>query len=187
MNEVHAVKCKDVLNMIPRLLEKHYNEQIADVWRFGINTALRISDLLSIKLSDIEQHNDSHQVRLVEQKTGKAAEVYLNDSAMAIVRKIRTIHPDNVYLFQSYSKNQKKIKPITRQAVSGAFKEVGNIVGVSINTHSMRKTRGYHIYQNTKNIALVMKMLRHSSEAHTMRYIGIERGDMINLANDFNL
>jgi integrase len=42
----------------------------------------------------------------------------------------------------------------------------------------MRKTRGYHLYQATKDIARVMKMLRHSSEGVTLRYIGITQQEV---------
>ncbi|SGZ09980.1 Site-specific recombinase phage integrase family-Site-specific recombinase, phage integrase family [Moritella viscosa] len=42
----------------------------------------------------------------------------------------------------------------------------------------MRKTRGYHLYQSTKDIARVMKMLRHSSEGVTLRYIGVTQDDV---------
>jgi len=42
----------------------------------------------------------------------------------------------------------------------------------------MHKTRGYHLYKNTKDIARVMNMLRHSSEGVTLRYIGIIQDDV---------
>lgn len=55
---------------------------------------------------------------------------------------------------------------------------IGKEVDVTLGTHSMRKTRDYHLYQNTKDIARVMKMLRHSSEGVTLRYIGITQDDV---------
>ena len=55
---------------------------------------------------------------------------------------------------------------------------IGAEIQVSLGTHSMRKTYGYYLYQNTKDIARVMKMLRHSSEGVTLRYIGITQDDI---------
>ena len=55
---------------------------------------------------------------------------------------------------------------------------IGAEVNLALGTHSMLKTRGYHLYQNTKDIASVMKMLRHSSEGVTLRYIGITQDDV---------
>lgn len=42
----------------------------------------------------------------------------------------------------------------------------------------MRKPRGYHLYKNINDIARVMKMLQDSSEALTLRYIGITQEDV---------
>jgi integrase len=43
----------------------------------------------------------------------------------------------------------------------------------------MRKTFGYHVYQQSKkNLGLVQKLLNHGSSAVTLRYIGIEEEDM---------
>lgn len=55
---------------------------------------------------------------------------------------------------------------------------IGKEVNIVLGTHSMCKTRGYHLYQNTKDIARVMKMLHHSSEGVTLRYIGITQDDV---------
>jgi integrase len=174
MIEVQAVKDIDVVKIIPTLLQKHHSEQMSDIWTLGVNVALRISDLLSIKMSDIE--ND--RVTLIESKTGKEASIKLNDTALATIKKIKTAHPDFVYLFQSY-RSRRSInaipKPITRQNVANAFKHVGEIVGVHLGTHSMRKTRGYHLYKKTGRIEPIVKMLRHSSVAVTLRYIGIDQ------------
>ena len=68
--------------------------------------------------------------------------------------------------------------PLSRRYVSRAFALIGEDVGIDLGTHSMRKTRGYHLYKSTKDIARVMKMLRHSSEGVTLRYIGITQEDI---------
>ena len=49
MAEVQAVKDLDTVKLISYLLKRTYGQQIADVWDVGLNLALRISDLLSIK------------------------------------------------------------------------------------------------------------------------------------------
>ncbi|WP_044366076.1 tyrosine-type recombinase/integrase, partial [Vibrio fluvialis] len=69
-------------------------------------------------------------------------------------------------------------QPITRRAVSMAFQQVGQELNIALGTHSMRKTRGYFLYQSTKDIGRVMKMLRHTSEGVTLRYIGITQDEV---------
>ena len=181
MKEVEAVKDKGDILKIAILLETHHSRQMSLIWEFGVNTALRISDLLSIKYSDIE----GDRLKLKEGKTGKEANIKLNNKAQTIVQWLRSDYPDDIYLFQSHSRNVRGVKPLTRQAVGQALTAVGEMasVGINLGTHSMRKTRGYHLYQQTNDIARVMKMLRHSSQAETLRYIGI---DQQTLDDDFD-
>ncbi|MCJ8293591.1 MAG: tyrosine-type recombinase/integrase [Colwellia sp.] len=175
MNEVNAVTNKAQLEMIPVLLEKHYGQQSADIWSFGVQVALRISDLLSIEMTDIA----GDILKITESKTGKVQDIKLNFKAMEILNRVKTDYPNSVYLFQSRTSNRVKgkVKALGRSTISASFKAIGEMIGLAIGTHSMRKTRGYHVYQATKDIAFVMHMLNHSSAAVTLRYIGITRED----------
>lgn len=177
MTEVQAVKDLDSIRLITHLLGRRHSQQMADIWSIGINLALRISDLLSIKFSDIEKD----RLILREQKTGKLAKIQINSKAMQVIHRIKQENPNHIYLFQSY-RNRQSIniapRPLTRRSVSQAFCSIGEELNISLGTHSMRKTRGYHLYQSTKDIGRVMKMLRHSSEGVTLRYIGITQEDV---------
>lgn len=45
-----------------------------------------------------------------------------------------------------------------------------------LGTHTMRKTGAYRVYEQTDhNIALVMKLLNHSSEQMTLAYLGLDQ------------
>ena len=172
MSEVHAVKNLDTVKLVSHLLERTYGQQIADVWNLGLNLALRISDLLSIRFEDIR----GDRVELIEGKTSKRATIKLNTKAIEVIERRRRENPNHVYLFQSHKSRwsfNKGRTPLSRRYVSRAISMIGEGVGISLGTHSMRKTRGYHLYKNTNDLARVMKMLRHSSEAVTLRYIGI--------------
>lgn len=172
MAEVEAIKDLDKVRLISHLLEIRCSKQMADIWNIGLNLALRISDLLSIKFTDIRDG----RLIIFEGKTGKRAEIKLNDKALMLINDIRLRHPMHIYLFQSYRSQQSlniEARPLTRKAVSKAFKLVGDELSIRLGTHSMRKSRGYHLYKKTNDIARVMKMLRHSSEGVTLRYIGI--------------
>jgi integrase len=177
MIEVQAIKDADTIKLISHLLNIRFSQQMSDIWNIGINLALRISDLLSIKFTDIEDG----RIRIKETKTGKVASIALNAKSQQIINDISERHPNHTYLFQSY-RNQQSIsrlaRPLSRRAVSKAFSSVGQELNVQLGTHSMRKTRGYHLYQATKDIARVMKMLRHSSEGITLRYIGITQQEV---------
>ena len=49
MSEVQAVKNLDTVKLISDLLERTYSRQMFDVWKIGLNLALRISDLLATR------------------------------------------------------------------------------------------------------------------------------------------
>lgn len=177
MPEVQAVKDQDTVKLISYLLERQFSQQLADVWNIDLNLALRISDLLSIKFSDI--HGD--RLIIKESKTGKIANIKLNSKTLERIQRIAHEHPKHIYLFQSYrNQRAKNIKPapLSRRYICRALAMIGEELKIALGTHSMRKTRGYLLYQQTKDIGRVMKMLRHSAEETTLRYIGIEQDDI---------
>ncbi|MGF2943564.1 tyrosine-type recombinase/integrase [Enterococcus xiangfangensis] len=58
--------------------------------------------------------------------------------------------------------------------IHAVLRKVGDLIGIDhLGTHTMRKTFGYTVYQDKKDIRLVMDLLNHSSEKITLRYIGI--------------
>lgn len=125
MAEVQAVKDLDKVKLISHLLEKRYSKQMVDIWNIGLNLALRISDLLSIKFSDI--HDD--RLLIHESKTGKLANIQLNQKALTTIKKIQTKHPHHLYLFQSY-RNQQYIKKLPRSLSRNAVSEDFAILGL---------------------------------------------------------
>lgn len=56
-----------------------------------------------------------------------------------------------------------------------------------IGTHSMRKTFGYHHYQQFKDVVILQKIFNHSSPQITLRYIGIEQDQIDDSYNNFIL
>lgn len=78
---------------------------------------------------------------------------------------------DEDYLFKS---REGANKPLSRFAAYKIIRAAASSVGLSqIGTHSLRKTLAYHIYAQTRDIGLVMGLLRHSSPRTTLRYIGL--------------
>lgn len=106
MAKVQAIKDDDTIRLVGHLLSIRCNPQMADVWNIGLNLALRISDLLSIRFEDI--HGDRLIIR--ESKTGKLANIPLNTKAQQHIARLREQHPDYIYLFQSHRCQQLKKK-----------------------------------------------------------------------------
>ncbi|CAC9962607.1 hypothetical protein [uncultured Gammaproteobacteria bacterium] len=182
MNTVEAVTLLDA-KKIEAELKKHAPDY-ADIWKFGLNVALRISDLLAIKYQALDLIQK--ELILTESKTQKIKEIRLNDSAIEIIKRRREKYPQDIYLFQTHSNRAKNlIKPISRVAVATKFKQTGDKFKLRISTHSMRKTRGKWLYESGVDIAMIAKILNHSSPAVTMRYIGIEKENILQTYDDF--
>ncbi|MET0025912.1 MAG: tyrosine-type recombinase/integrase [Sedimenticola sp.] len=175
MRAVEAVKTKEDIQLVEHLFRKHYGELYADLWRIGVNMALRISDLLAIRYKDIDLDQDKPSYELKEGKTGKIRRIRINETAKAIIEKRRKAHPTDTYLFQVHSNRTSSMdpKPVSRFTVAKRFKDVGETVGVPLGTHSMRKSRGWAMHNAGVPIEKIAMVLNHSTPAVTMRYLGI--------------
>lgn len=156
----------------------------------GINTALRISDLLSLRVGDVlnEKGRPVDAIELKEQKTGKLRKFPLNKSIKEALKAFFEGHlPEDLSspLFPS----RKGGGALSRWQARRILSEAGEAVGLDrVGTHSLRKTFGYHVYQRTGgNLGLVQKLLNHSSSADTLRYIGIDQEQMDNTYLELNL
>lgn len=143
------------------------NERIATALVLEGNLGLRISDVIKLHLSDIVRDGDRYRLEIVEQKTGK--------------RRVFTVplvieqYMEN-YCLRNNIKTTELMFPITERAIQKQLKVVCDYLGYAgISTHSFRKWYATEIYKSSGyDIALVQRLLQHSSAAVTQRYIGIE-------------
>ena len=183
MVEVEAVKTGEQRQQV----EAHLAAQsviYADIWKVGVNTALRISDLLSLTMDNVRALDPAQPaLNVIEQKTGKLRKIVVNQTALDVMQRRLAEYPDHAWLFQSEAVNRNRrepSKPINRRSVSRVFEKVGQRVApkVVLGTHSMRKTRGYAMHKAGRSIESIAKVLNHSSPAVTMRYIGLVQQDI---------
>lgn len=192
MKQVEAAKSKSQRDQIEAHL-REAGQVYHDIWKLGVNTALRISDLLQLTIADVKNLDSSAPaLELVEIKTGKARRIMLNAPALKIMQRRVSEYPRQHYLFQSDAVNidrSKAPQPINRRSVGRVFEKVGQQIAprLSLGTHSMRKTRGYAMFEAGRSIESIAKVLNHSSPAVTMRYIGIEQRDIDRSYVEFEL
>ena len=158
----------------------------------GINTALRISDLLHLKWKDVYDKGKrkyKNHIDIFEQKTGKQAVIALNSScidAFKLLRKNKPYKKIDEYIFCS-DKNPNE--PLSRNRAYHIIKDaaVANHVEGNISCHSLRKTFGYHAWKKGTPTALIMNIYNHSSIEITKRYLCICQDDKDDLYNSMNL
>ena len=183
MNTVDAVD-KEQINLIHSLLKNKFGGIYGDIWKVGVNLSLRISDLLNLKYTDFNLKDRT--LNLNESKTGKAKSIRLNQAAVDIIIKRKQDNPSDVWLFQVHS-NRAKNKPISRISVSRVFKDAGDMLNLTINTHSMRKSRGKAMFDDGVPIEKIAHVLNHSNTTSTLRYLGITREEIMKTYDDYQL
>ncbi len=146
---------------------------------FGVTSALRISDILSMRWADVldfEDYGDGNgevmafrtTVEVRERKTGKRKVFPLSPPVASVLGEWRRANRGE-WIF-SAPNGPRPISRVHAWRVLHRAAERAGIVGIG--THSLRKTWGYHARRSGVPLALIMSALNHSSEAVTLRYLG---------------
>lgn len=149
----------------------------------GLNTALRISDILRLKwwdVYDFELDKFRGHIQLSEQKTGKDSCIYMNKNVVdALERYKRLLQREDEILYKQYifeGYNGKQLSRVQAWRIIRKAAEECNLSGV-ISPHSLRKTFGYQAWQQGIQPVMLMEIYNHSSFAITKRYLGIQQDD----------
>ena len=154
----------------------------------GLNTALRISDILKLRWKDVYNENllsfKSH-IDVKEQKTGKKTTVFINKNlkeAFAsflkdiIAKKGKLCEVMEQFIFLGQKSTDKPISRIQAfRIISEAAKKC--LLSHKVSCHSLRKTFGYHAWKKGVSPALLTSIYNHSSYKITTRYLGIDQDD----------
>lgn len=178
---VNAIKDMKKVNALLKYL-KGSSDRDYLLCKFQLNTGLRISDVVSVKVSDLmsAKRRFKEHLAISEVKTGKDKLVKINDELKDTIKEyvIKYDLKENDYLFKSKKLDEHgKQRHITVTQAYRILKEAADSVGIdNFGTHSLRKTWGYFTYKASKhNIGLLMSMFNHSAPSITLRYIGIDQ------------
>ncbi len=187
MEFVQPIRDERLIHSI-KILLKQKNLRDYCLFTLGINSGLRISDLLKLTIADVmEKGKPKDRIRLREKKTNKYKEFPLSDNAKSAIKeylKTRN-YTENEPLFIS----RKNKGFLLRQQAYKIINDVAKSVGIKekIGTHTLRKTFGYHAYNKGYDITVIQKLFNHSSPSVTLRYIGITQDDLDNVYLNLDL
>jgi len=178
-------------------MKGEYNYRDLLLFVLGINTGLRISDILALKWSGFINRGGrllkaGDQLNVVEIKTKKIKNFMINKSVSEALKlyydSLGNINRDDP-VFSSRKTDDGTLQPITRITAWKMSNRYANMVGLNdgIGTHTLRKTFGYHLYKKGVALEYIQKMLNHSSPAITLRYIGITQQQLNDIYVDLNL
>ena len=144
----------------------------------GVYTALRISDILKIKTDDVydfKRGKVKETIFVKEKKTSKGKQIALHQDVISALKSyIHHAMPNSPLIV-----NNSTFASITRQHAHRIIEEAAKAVNIPhrVSCHSLRKTWGYHSWQNGTSPVVLMAVFNHSSYEITKRYLGVEQDD----------
>ena len=178
------LKLKDIWAIRVRLQLTHRTRDLA-LFNLALDSKLRACDLVKLKVRDVS-HGDRVASRAIvmQQKTQRPVQFEIMDQTRDTIgqwiRQAELRSED--FLFPSRIHDSPHLS--TRQyarIVETWVTEIG-LDPTCYGTHTMRRTKASLIYRRTKNLRAVQLLLGHSKLESTVRYLGIEVDDALEMA-----
>lgn len=155
------------------------------LFNLAIDSKLRACDLLSLRVSDVSNGSRvSSRAMVMQQKTERPVQFEITPRTRKSISKwIRCANlGTTAYLFPS--RLHGSLHWSTRQYARIVESWVAGIGldSTAYGTHSLRRTKASLIYRQTKNLRAIQLLLGHAKLESTVRYLGIEVDDALEMA-----
>ncbi len=160
------------------------------LFNLAIDSKLRSCDLVALWISDVVTSGSAKErAMIVQQKTGRPVQFELTEQTREAVNAwvARRSLDAGVYLFPSRVHDRPHLS--TRQYARIVNHWIASI-GLDphkYGTHSMRRTKAALIYKKTGNLRAVQLLLGHTKLESTVRYLGIEVDDALQISEQTEL
>ena len=176
------IEWNTITNLILKL-ERDGNWKFALLISVGIYTGLRISDILSLRWSDLLNKDF---LGITEKKTKKFRNIKLNPQLLDIVTRIfkaqKISNPDTLIFLNRWGTKAIRIQYVNSMLKKIFIKYKISKDGASISAHSLRKSLGRHIWEKNQNseksLVILSEVFKHSSIATTKIYLGIREEEI---------
>ncbi len=155
------------------------------LFNLAIDSKLRACDLVRLRVCAVTQgYKVVRRAIVMQRKTKRPVQFEITDQTQLAIRKLITkfgLTP-NQFLFPSRLSSSPHLS--TRQyakIVKGWVTDIG-LDPYAYGTHSMRRTKATLIYRRTKSLRAVQLLLGHTKLESTVRYLGIELEDALEIA-----
>nr|WP_320192693.1 tyrosine-type recombinase/integrase [uncultured Desulfobacter sp.] len=171
---VEPIRKQKDIKLIKKIL--HDSPRNLCLFTLGINTNLRASDLLRIKVEQVRHLQPEEEITLKEKKTKKQRRINLNRACIESIRNLlESINYENDdFLFLS---NRKDKKALTVSSLSTLVKKWCKDINLKGNyaSHTLRKTWGYH-QRVTFGVGIpeLMVCFNHTSQRQTLDYLCVQ-------------
>lgn len=196
MNFVEPIRDVRKIAQIKNLLRWEGNIRDLLLFELGINSALRVSDLLLIRVSDVFASIDTPAdfFDIKEEKTGKSNRITITPKVKETLKLYAETYPEVVknpehYIFFAKKTFPNGIEPIKRGMSWIILSKLCEAVGLKGNfwNHTLRKTWGYQARIQWIPLEIIQHKLNHSSLAVTQKYLGITADEIAEACNKLDL
>jgi integrase len=182
-------KLKEVWALRVRLqLEGRLRELV--LFNLGIDSKLRACDLVSLKVRDVCHGGQvATRAMVMQHKTQRPVQFEITAATREAVQKWMKQADLKVddYLFPSRIHDSLHLSTRQYARVLERWVEELGLDPSEYGTHSMRRTKATLIYRRTKNLRAVQLLLGHSKLESTVRYLGIEVEDALEIAEQTDI
>lgn len=165
------IKSKKDIKAVEQYLKEH-NERDYVLWVLGVNSGLRVSDIVGLNVSDVV---DKTHITIIEKKTQKRKSFYINDKLKRVLKPFIKDRDFDEPLFLGRQGKRLNQRQVYRFLIA-TCQALG--IKAKVSTHTMRRTSGYHHYQQYKDAVILQKIFNHSSQRITLMYIGVEQDEI---------
>lgn len=177
-------KLKDIWALRIRLQMEGRVRELA-LFNLGIDSKLRGCDLVALKVRDV-CHGDQLAMRAIvmQQKTKRPVQFEITQATRDALRvwiKQASLKSEN-FLFPSRLHDSPHLGTRQYARILGHWVDELGLDRAEYGTHSMRRTKASLIYRCTKNLRAVQLLLGHAKLESTVRYLGIEVDDALEIS-----
>ncbi|MDB5825772.1 MAG: integrase [Herminiimonas sp.] len=155
------------------------------LFNLAIDSKLRGCDLVSLRVCDIAQGKSVLARAMVMQcKTRRPVQFEITEQTrQSLAQWIEEAHlRSNQFLFPSRVAESPHLSTRQYSRIVASWVESAGLDPAAYGTHTMRRTKATLIYRRTKNLRAVQLLLGHTKLESTVRYLGIEVDDALEIA-----
>ncbi|SOE87731.1 Phage integrase family protein [Burkholderia sp. YR290] len=180
---------KDVWAIRIHLQNAHSVRDLA-LFNLAIDSKLRGCDLVSLRVRDVTHVNQVlPRAQVVQRKTQRPVQFELTEPTRSAVRAWldKAALRSEQYLFPSRLSTSPHLSTRQYARMISRWVRAAGLDPTIYGTHSMRRTKATLIYKRTKNLRAVQLLLGHSKIESTIRYLGIEVDDALEISEQTEL
>ncbi|WP_394172853.1 tyrosine-type recombinase/integrase [Thalassotalea litorea] len=171
-------------------LELTNNHRDLALFNMALDSKLRACDLVSLKVSDISHgRRILSRATITQKKTGSPVQFEITKATReSVIALIAIAGLDaNDYLFKSRLKDSEHLSTRQYSRIFHGWISALHLDHSLYGTHSLRRTKPYLIYKKTKNLRVVQLLLGHKKLESTVRYLGIEVDDALEISESIEV